>query len=1074
MNSLEPRLTENIKIPDTYEDIFVGDSEMARLLRVHDWTATPLGSPQHWPDGLKVALRLLLTSKFEMWLGWGPDIHFFYNDAYRPTLGNKHPRSIAMPTRELWAEIWDDIKGRLETVYQKGEATWDRALLLILERAGYPEETYHTFSYSPLLGDRGTVEGVFCAVSEETDRVISERRLESLRQLALALAGAQGHEAVLDAVEAELARNDRDMPFALVYLFDETGAPVLARNCAGMDPDHPCAHAAGAAEGPWGVKRVQLDWTAPLIDEWTHADLPTGSWDRPPTKSAVVPLVDRGNDRPLGALVVGLNPYRPAGEQYLSFLELLAGQITAGLTSSYAFEAERERAAALAEVATMREEASRVLEQANRQLISEVELRTQERDRIRRLFRQAPSFMCILKGPDHVFDMVNDAYQQLVGHRDVVGMPLRDGLPEIAGQGFIELLDRVYQTGEPFVGRNLEAHLQRTPEGPLETRFVNLIYQPIVEPDGSVSGIFVDGYDVTHQKRAEDQLHNLNETLEHRVEQRTEELGTALGRLQRETLDREAAEAALRQSQKLEALGKLTGGVAHDFNNLLQVVSGNLQLLSRDIAGNERAEQRVQNALAGVSRGAKLASQLLAFGRRQPLEPKVVNLGRLINNMDDLLRRVIGEDVEIETIVSGGLWNCLVDPGQIENAILNLAINARDAMPDGGRLTIEAANAWLDDDYARQHDEVTAGQYVMVAVTDTGTGMAPEIIDQVFEPFFSTKPEGKGTGLGLSMVHGLVKQSGGHIKIYSEVGEGTTIKLYLRRETAREDILTDTSTGPVRGGSETVLVVEDDDAVRETAVCLLSELGYRVLKARDAQSALTVIESGVPMDLLFTDVVMPGPLRSPELARRAKERLPNLAVLFTSGYTENAIVHHGRLDPGVELLSKPYTREALARKVRHVLANEAQHRLIAKGGGNAPEPSPSPASQPVREARTLRILLVEDDGLIRFNTADMLADLGHAVLEAEDAEAAEALLGQNEVDLVLTDVGLPKASGIDLARTVKARVPAPAIIFASGDGSGISSTEFPDAAILLKPYSQEDLRRVVSAISLDPAKSDPA
>ncbi|WP_375198184.1 histidine kinase dimerization/phospho-acceptor domain-containing protein, partial [Sphingobium sp.] len=251
---------------------------------------------------------------------------------------------------------------------------------------------------------------------------------------------------------------------------------------------------------------------------------------------------------------------------------------------------------------------------------------------------------------------------------DVVGMPLRDGLPEIAGQGFIELLDGVYQTGEPFVGRNLEAHLQRTPDGPLEIRFVNLIYQPIVEPDGSVSGIFVDGYDVTHQKRAEDQLHDLNETLEHRVEQRTEELGTALGRLQQETLDREAAEAALRQSQKLEALGKLTGGVAHDFNNLLQVVSGNLQLLSRDLAGNERAEQRVQNAMAGVSRGAKLASQLLAFGRRQPLEPKVVNLGRLINNMDDLLRRVIGEDVEIETILSGGLWNCLVDPGQIENA----------------------------------------------------------------------------------------------------------------------------------------------------------------------------------------------------------------------------------------------------------------------------------------------------------------------------------------------------------------------------------------------------------------------
>jgi CheY-like chemotaxis protein len=270
--------------------------------------------------------------------------------------------------------------------------------------------------------------------------------------------------------------------------------------------------------------------------------------------------------------------------------------------------------------------------------------------------------------------------------------------------------------------------------------------------------------------------------------------------------------------------------------------------------------------------------------------------------MDDLLRRALGDEVELETIVSGGLWNTLIDPGQLENAILNLAINARDAMAGQGRLTMEAGNAVLDDDYARQHEDVRAGQYVMVAVSDTGCGMSRDIVERVFEPFFSTKAEGKGTGLGLSMVYGLIKQSNGHINIYSEPGEGTTIKLYLPRSLQAEDVITDLSAAPAQGGEETILVVEDDDEVCETAVAMLRELGYRVFRARDAASALSVVESGVHIDLLFTDVVMPGPLRSPELARKTRERLPGVAVLFTSGYTENAIVHGGRLDPGLELL----------------------------------------------------------------------------------------------------------------------------------------------------------------------------
>jgi PAS domain S-box-containing protein len=511
----------------------------------------------------------------------------------------------------------------------------------------------------------------------------------------------------------------------------------------------------------------------------------------------------------------------------------------------------------------------------------------------------------------------------------------------------------------------------------------------------------------------------------------------------------QAAQATMIRSQKLEAIGQLTGGVAHDFNNLLQVISGNLQLLSKDIAGNARAEMRVQSALAGVARGSKLASQLLAFARRQPLEPRVLNVGRLIKGMDEMLRRALGGEIEVETVVAGGLWNSLIDPDQLENAVLNLAINARDAMNGEGRLTIETSNAFLDDEYVRQHDELSAGQYVMIAVTDTGTGIPPDILERVYEPFFTTKAEDKGTGLGLAMVYGFLKQSGGHVKIYSEVGAGTTVKMYFPREVASEDILVGAPSGEVKGGEETVLVVEDDDEVREVAVAMLTELGYRVVKARDAASALVVVDSGIPIDLIFTDVMMPGTLRSPDLARKAKERLPNVAVLFTSGYTQNAIVHGGRLDPGVELLAKPYTREALARKIRHVLSNQAQRR-VAQG------------SQHLANEKTFKaaaVLLVEDDDLIRLTTTEMLSDIGCKVKEASTAQEALNILEEGPVDILLTDVGLPGVSGLQLARDVYARWPDLRLVLATGDSGVQSEAARLGATFIVKPYTLASLRQ---------------
>lgn len=399
---------------------------------------------------------------------------------------------------------------------------------------------------------------------------------------------------------------------------------------------------------------------------------------------------------------------------------------------------------------------------------------------------------------------------------------------------------------------------------------------------------------------------------------RTREALQAADALREEMRIRKQAEESLRQSQKMEAVGQLTGGIAHDFNNLLQIISANLQLIRRAV-GEGPALKRLSQAQDAVTRGAKLSHQLLAFGRRQPLEPKVVNVGKLLLGVEDMVRRSIGEAIEFEAIVSGGLWNTYVDPNQIENVILNLAINARDAMQGAGKLTMEVANAALDETYVSEYADLQPGQYVMLAVSDTGAGMSPEVIARAFEPFFTTKPPGSGTGLGLSMVYGFVKQSNGHVKIYSEVGHGTTIKLYLPRSRSGEDEMPTEDLQPETGGSETILVVEDDAGVREATVEMLKALGYIVLSANDADSAIRLIDEGTHVDLLFTDVVMPGVLRSPELARLAREKVPGLAVLFTSGYTQNAIVHGGRLDAGTELLAKPYTAESLARRVRAIL-----------------------------------------------------------------------------------------------------------------------------------------------------------
>ncbi len=407
-------------------------------------------------------------------------------------------------------------------------------------------------------------------------------------------------------------------------------------------------------------------------------------------------------------------------------------------------------------------------------------------------------------------------------------------------------------------------------------------------------------------------------------------LALANSQLKAEAASREQAETQVRQLQKMEAVGQLTGGIAHDFNNMLAIVLGSLDMAKRRLGQDlPRAEVYIDNAIEGAQRATQLTGRLLAFSRQQPLAPLPMDVNKLVGGMSEMLRRTIGEHLRVETVLAGGLWRAFADPSQLENAILNLCVNGRDAMPDGGRLTIETSNAHLDDSYAAVHAEVAAGQYVMVSVTDTGAGMPVEVAERAFDPFYTTKGVGKGTGLGLSQVHGFVKQSGGHVKIYSEPGVGTTVKIYLPRHTgALETVDVDTASPletPRGVSEEIVLVVEDDERVRHLSVDALRELGYTVVQASDASQALAVLTIQPRVDLLFTDIVMPD-MNGRRLADAARETRPDLKVLYTTGYTRNAIVHNGMLDANVAFLPKPFTLEQLGVKVRQVLDGQGANR----------------------------------------------------------------------------------------------------------------------------------------------------
>jgi PAS domain S-box-containing protein len=641
-----------------------------------------------------------------------------------------------------------------------------------------------------------------------------------------------------------------------------------------------------------------------------------------------------------------------------------------------------------------------------------------ERERQRLLLQQMPGFVGVLYGPTHIYEYVNDAYLALTGKRDFIGRTVRDVLPELKGQGFYELLDRVFATGEPYVAHAVPVRL----EGESIDRFIDFLYAPTRDDDGNVTGIFVGGYDVSAAERATASLRELNADLERQVAERARErsltwqvspdllgalnskgyfetsnpawqsvLGWSesevarmsifemlhpddVGRTRVElglaqtgrpaigfpnrmrarngafrwiswvgvleegmvycsgrdiTAEKEKAEAlefaeeALRQAQKMEAVGQLTGGLAHDFNNLLTVVSGNLDMIEGRL-GQGRVndlERYINAAHAATKRAAALTHRLLAFSRRQTLAPKATDVNRLVLGMEELVRRTMGPAITMDAPVSAaGLWSTQVDPGQLENALLNLCINARDAMPDGGTLTIETGNRWLDERAGRERG-LPAGQYISLCVSDTGTGMPADVVARAFDPFFTTKPIGMGTGLGLSMIYGFAQQSGGQVRIYSEVGAGTMVCIYLPRFTGTSEEEDTSSLGTSvtsSSSSGTVLVVDDEPEVRALVIEVLEDLGYTVLQAGNGTEALNVLKTDAHVDLLVTDVGLPG-MNGRQVADAARAHRPGLTVLFITGYAENAVLSHGHLDPGMHVLTKPFAVQALASRVESLM-----------------------------------------------------------------------------------------------------------------------------------------------------------
>ncbi|MBM7116393.1 ATP-binding protein [Archangium primigenium] len=1267
-----------------------GGGDMGALMRAKDWSQTPFGPVETWSVALRSAVGICLGSRFPIVLYWGPTRALIYNDAWSPVPGQKHPWALGRPGTEVWAEIWDIIGPMFDHVMDTGEATWSEDQLLPLHRFGYTEECYFYYSYSPVRGEDGRVEGIFTAVTETTYRVLAERRERLLREVSERTAQARSDEEACTAALRTLAALPTEMPFGLVYLYDEATHQarrvdqIQLEGRAALAPERIDLAAPPDAACPWPLAEVLARGEAVAVTGLAarlSPPLPGTPWPEPIEEALVTPILGARPGVPHGFLVTGISPRRRLDAAYRTLFERVAGHISTAIGNARAYEVERKRAEQLAEIDRAKtaffSNASHEfrtpltlmlgpledmlttappgagahtlrIERQGLELVHRNGLRLLklvnvlldfsrlEAGRVRAAFEPvdvsaytaelASTFRSAMERaglafhvecpplPEPVWvdrdmwekivlNLLSNAFKYTLQGAVTVRLRWVDGLAELSvsdtgvgiperelsrvferfhriegqqgrthegtgiGLALVQELTRLHQgtvgvesppgRGTTFTVRLPPRANARAPSPPLgsvtqahpsprtsvyvEEALGLLPGEPPAAQEASLRGApgaqaarggrivladdnadmrdyvrrlltdagyavratadgaealaairatapelvlsdvmmpRLDGFGLLAALRADpvtsslpvillsarageessvegieagaddylvkpfsarellarvegalrlarlrrettETLRRANEELELQVAQRTRELNRiwqvsqdhlliadaqgvwlrvnpawtrTLGWREDELVGRtsawmehpddrdrtrqeisllasgrttsrfenrfrdtqgawhwfswtavpdegvlycvvrdvtedkarqaelEQAQAALRQSQKMEAVGKLTGGIAHDFNNLLTGISGSLELLKLRVSRGEydKLDRYVSAATSSAQRAASLTHRLLAFSRRQSLDLKPVDMNALVEGMGELLGRTLGERIALKVHPGATTWRVNTDAHQLENALLNLCINARDAMPGGGTLTIRTGQAHLDERFTRRHEGLAPGDYVVLSVTDTGTGIPPELRERIFEPFFTTKPIGQGTGLGLSMIYGFIKQSSGHLELESEPGRGSTFSLYLPRHRGEAEAAAAKEAEAARGTGETVLVVEDDPAVRMLVLDVLEELGYRALEATDATSAQTFLRAPGWIDLMVSDIGLPG-LNGRQLADLARQLRPDLKILFITGYAQNADVRGEFLGPRMDMILKPFALEALANKIREMI-----------------------------------------------------------------------------------------------------------------------------------------------------------
>jgi len=836
----------------------IGSDAQALIARM-DWTRSPLGPASTWPQSLRTAVDIVIHSPMPMLLLWGSQLTQIYNDGFALLAGSKHPQGFGQPTHQIWPELRDFTDPIYSAVLQGQVRTYSEQRFT-LQRGDGESEFWLDLTYSPIRDENAQVAGILITAIETNER----------RRIALEL-----EQRSAASLKAQRETEER-LQLAL---------------------------AATDAVGTW-------DWN--ISDDQFIADTHFAQLH------GVDPLL--ASQLPISEYLQGVHPEDRAmvtrgikhaithGTEYAEEYRLLQpdGQVRWVFARGRCYKDHHGRPIRFLGAALDLTERKQT-EQALRQSQTELQL----------IINAMPILISYVDSEER-FRLNNAAYLDWYGRtpQELYGRTIR----EVIGDEAYAL--RAKHIAKALNGKTCRFSIKtRHRDG--SSRHALMNYLPRHGPDGAVNGFYIFVIDETERKKTEDALLNLNETLEERVAARTQQLAEANQRLQNEMIERERAEDALRHAQKMEAVGQLTGGIAHDFNNMLTGIIGSLDLMQRYIAEGRAAEigRFTEAAVSSANRAAALTHRLLAFSRRQSLDRKPLNANDLIHSLEDLLSRTKGDHIELRLRLVDNVWPVSTDVSQLENALLNLVINARDAMPDGGELLIETANVYLDDSDIITLEPVKAGDYLMIAVSDNGTGMTPSILAKAFDPFFTTKPIGQGTGLGLSMIYGFAQQSGGHVHLDSVPDQGTCVRLYLPRLRVTEPentLLPFTGEAPAAIAGETVVLVEDDPAVRMLVLNLLRELGYHAHEAENAKAALPLLESDLRVDLLVTDVGLPG-MNGRQLAEIARQHRPNLKVLFMTGYAEKAAERQGFLEQGMDMVAKPFSIDLLASKIRTMI-----------------------------------------------------------------------------------------------------------------------------------------------------------